>query len=130
MQICRFFAIFALGVALTAFSCIPAGAVIITEFQAVNDLTAPDSYGEFSDWIELYNDGSESVDLDGWFLTDNDSQLDKWRFPAVTILPGEILVVWASGFDKTDPAAELHTNFRLADDGEYLALVTPDMRPV
>ena len=36
------------------------------------------------------------------------------------------LVVFASGKDRTNPAAELHTNFKLSADGEYLALVMPD----
>ena len=35
------------------------------------------------------------------------------------------MVIFASGKDRTDPAGELHTNFKLAGDGEHLALVEP-----
>ena len=35
-------------------------------------------------------------------------------------------MIFASGKDRTDPAAELHTNFKLTGEGEYLALVEPD----
>jgi hypothetical protein len=47
----------------------------------------------------------------------------KWTFPAVTMEPGEFLVVFATGLDRrpTD-GSNLHTNFRLSDNGEYLAL--------
>ena len=66
-------------------------------------------------------------DLGNWYLTDDGGDLRKWRFPAGTIIePGEQLVVFASNKDRTDgPQNQLHTNFQLSGDGEYLALVTP-----
>ena len=100
--------------------------VFISEFMAVNNTTLQDEDGAYPDWLELFNAGSQSVDLEGWFLTDSALNLYKWRFPAVSIAPGQFLVVFCSGKDRTDPAAELHTSFRLRGDGEYLALVGPD----
>src|SRR6185369_13509746 len=76
------------------------------------------------DWIELQNDGTGAVNLDGWFLTDDATNLQKWRFPALTLPAGGYLVVFASGKDRTN--GTLHTNFQLDNDGEYLALVQPD----
>jgi hypothetical protein len=64
--------------------------------------------------------------LAGYHLTDNAAHLDKWTFPAVTLDSDGYLIVFASGKDRRDPAGQLHTNFRLAADGEYLALVAPD----
>jgi hypothetical protein len=43
----------------------------------------------------------------------------------VTIAPHGFLVIFASGKDRIDPQAELHTNFRLSGTGEFLALVEP-----
>ncbi|MEM7230976.1 MAG: CotH kinase family protein [Planctomycetota bacterium] len=100
--------------------------VLITEFMASNETTLADEDQEYSDWIELYNRGAQPVDLEGWYLTDKDDELAKWRFPDVTIDPGEFLVVFASGNDRRDPNDELHTNFRLTSEGEYLALIRPD----
>ncbi len=63
------------------------------------------------------------------FLAGNDSGIvdaDRWRFPAVDLEPGGYLLVFASEKDRAVAGSELHTNFRLAGEGEYLALVKPD----
>ena len=102
------------------------GPLLISEFMAVNDTTLADADGEYSDWIEVHNPTANAVNLDGWHLTDDAENLSRWEFPAVTLDAGEYLVVFASGKNRTDPASELHTNFKLSGDGEYLALVRPD----
>ncbi|MCA9266416.1 MAG: lamin tail domain-containing protein, partial [Planctomycetales bacterium] len=99
--------------------------LLITEFMAANHGTLADQDGDFADWIEIYNAGSTSVDLDGWYLTDND-WLTNWKFPRVTLPAGEYLTVFASANDLRDRDEELHTNFRLSASGGYLALVKPD----
>ncbi len=100
--------------------------VWITEFSAINDRCLDDEDRDESDWIELYNAETSEVSLEGWFLTDSRKDLTRWEFPAVTLGPGDYLVVFASGKDRRDPAGELHTSFKLSGDGEYLALVRPD----
>jgi hypothetical protein len=102
----------------------PVGDILITEFMASNASTLQDFQGDYSDWIEIYNDGSFSIDLAGWHLTDDVGNLSKWTFPTRILAPGEFLVVFASS--KNLNGAELHTNFRLSAAGEYLALVEPD----
>jgi hypothetical protein len=99
---------------------------IITEFMAANDGTLLDGNGKASDWIELYNAGDAPIDLAGWHLTDSPDNLDRWTFPSKTLNAGDYLVVFASGDDATDPAGNLHTDFNLRAEGEYLALVAPD----
>lgn len=100
--------------------------VLISEFMASNGQTLADEDGEYSDWIELYNSGAPSVNLDGWFLTDNESNLTKWRIPPVTIAAKGFLIVFASGKDRNDPASTLHANFSLSASGEYLGLIASD----
>ena len=107
---------------------IPDSGVSITEFMAVNDVTIPDptGLGDAPDWVELYNGGADPISLDGYFLTDTKNNLSKWRFPNVTLEPGDFLVVYATGNNQRDPGAgTLETNFQLARDGGYLALVAP-----
>lgn len=99
---------------------------IISEFQARNSTTIADEDGDFSDWIEIRNTDSEPVDLNGWYLTDDETELNKWQLPAVTLPAGEEILVFASSKDRATAGSELHTNFRLSGDGEYLALVQPD----
>ncbi|OHB68933.1 MAG: hypothetical protein A2V70_09625, partial [Planctomycetes bacterium RBG_13_63_9] len=103
-----------------------AGSLIISEFMAINNSTLPDENGDYSDWIEIHNPSTVPVDLDGLSLTDTQDDLAKWHFPAVTLDPGGYLVVFASGKDRSVAGSELHTNFKLAGDGEYLALVESD----
>jgi hypothetical protein len=107
--------------------------LIINEFVARNDSEAPlrngellDEDGDASDWIEIYNPSDEAINLDGWFLTDDADDLEKWEFPAAEISRGRFLVVFASGKDRHDTDGQLHTNFQLRADGEFLALVRPD----
>ena len=94
----------------------------INEFMALNRTTLADEDGEYSDWIEIYNPTSNTVDLQGWSLTDNQGNPQKWQFPQVTLGADSYLVLFASGKNRTVAGQELHTNFRLSGDGEYLAL--------
>jgi hypothetical protein len=100
--------------------------VLISEFMASNKRTLRDSDGDASDWIELFNPSDNEASLDGWFLSGLPGDLTEWRFPAVSIPAKGFLVVFASGKDKSDPSQELHTNFKLANEGGFLALVGPD----
>ena len=100
--------------------------VYISEFMASNQDTLDDEDGDSSDWIELFNSGDSPVDLDGWFLSDDPAQLTKWQIPDVTLDGGQFLLIFASDKNRTDPAAELHTNFKLSSSGDYIALVRAD----
>ncbi|MHC4437081.1 MAG: lamin tail domain-containing protein, partial [Planctomycetota bacterium] len=107
--------------------------LIINEFVARNDSEPPlrngellDEDGDASDWIEIYNPSDEAINLDGWFLTDDADDLEKWEFPAVEISRGRFLVVFASGKNRRDADGQMHTNFQLRAGGEFLALVHPD----
>ena len=101
--------------------------VLITEFMASNETTLADDDGNFPDWIEIYNDSDTTIDVNGWYLTNDIYDLAKWEFPSVQIADDSFLVVYASGEDRSNPANPLHTNFKLDKEGEYLALVRPDM---
>ncbi len=93
--------------------------VVINEIMSSNGNTIEDEDGDTSDWIELYNSEDESVNLEGYSLSDDASRLSRWQFPQVEIGPGEYLLVFASDKDRSDP---LHTNFRISADGEELIL--------
>jgi hypothetical protein len=93
----------------------------INEFMALNTTTLTDGDGDYSDWIELYNPTSSDIDLYNWSLSDEITNPQKWVFPRDTIKANSYLVLFASGKDRTTAGQELHTNFRLAREGEYLA---------
>jgi hypothetical protein len=80
--------------------------VRINEFMASNGSIIADEDGDFEDWIELYNESAEGVDLGGWGLSDNGSDPFRWTFaPGTLIEPGGYLLVWASGKDR-EPSGE------------------------
>ena len=45
--------------------------VMISEFMAVNDGTVQDEDGDTPDWLEIFNAGTNTVNLNGWYLTDS-----------------------------------------------------------
>ena len=98
----------------------------ISEFLAESDGSYPDENGDPSDWIELRNIGSATINLGGYFLTDNPADPMQWKLPEVELDAGSLVVVFASGKDRSIPGGELHTNFSLSAAGEYLALIAPD----
>lgn len=104
----------------------PKRQVLISEIQAINRGVIRDEDGDYPDWIELWNTGTEPVNLKGWFLADNFRHLKNWSFPDTTVPPNGYLVVFASGKNRSREGLPLHTNFKLNERGEYLALVQPD----
>ena len=102
--------------------------VVINELMASNQSTVTDQDGEFDDWIELYNNSAQAIDLSGWHLTDDPLLPAKWTFPnGVFIDPGAYLILWA---DKDLDQAGLHTAFKLAATGEQLQLLNPNLQKV
>lgn len=102
--------------------------VQINEVMSDNETTHADADGDFWDWIELYNPNDEAVDLARYGLSDAPEDPGKWRFPSVLIQPRAHLLLYASGLDRTDPFAALHTNFRLGAAGEMLLLSDTALR--
>ena len=96
--------------------------IYISEVLAEKGRSAAAKEGTDSSWIELYNGGSGAVSLAGWFLSDTPTNLTKWRFPRVVILPDSYLLVFASGTGITNDLAHLHANFRLEKKGGELVL--------
>ncbi len=102
-----------------------AGALVINEFLAANALGLADEDGDQPGWIEIYNNGAGPVNLAGWALTQGPDTLGQWVFPSRALAAGGYLVVFASGKDRTPASGNLHTNFKLNANGDYLALVGP-----
>jgi len=101
---------------------IPSGnayGLFINEFMASNSNTITDGFGEYEDWIELYNGGPESVWLGDKFLSDNLANPSKWALPDISLAPGGFLLVWADDQPEQGP---LHTNYKLDKDLEEIGL--------
>jgi hypothetical protein len=109
-----------------AFAANARAALHITEIAASNKNGITDEDGAHSDWIEVYNSGPGPVNLRGWHLTDDPLRVTRWEFPELVLNQGAYVVVFASGKDRSSSGNELHTDFSLASEGEYLALTNPE----
>ncbi len=106
-----------------------AQAIVINEVVASNDSTSmiTDEYGEYDDWVELYNLENYEMDLGGYFLSDDFQHKDKWKIPENTIIKANsYLIVWLDK-DENNMQKPLHTNFKLDKEGEELILTQPNM---
>ena len=94
----------------------------INEFMASNATTICDSFGSYSDWIELYNSTDTDMDISGFGISDNLSQPMKYRFPdGTTIAAKGYLVVFCSGNEGMQNG-ELHAPFGLRSYGEDVVI--------
>ena len=108
---------------------------VISEVLARNDTRAAEFDGgiglldydyDNSDWFEIHNRGTSSVDLSGWHFTDDLADTTKWQVPVSTVLAaGDRLVVFASNKDYVAPNGELHTSFTFDGNGEAVGLADP-----
>lgn len=96
-------------------------ALKINEVQSSNATTLADEQGLYPDWIEIVNTGTETIDLSGYGLSDDVNKPMEWTFPAMSIGPGERVVVFADGTNNLE--AEIpHANFSISSGGETLSL--------
>lgn len=96
--------------------------LVINEFMADNGITVASPNGNSPDWIELFNTGSNTVDLTGMYLTDDLNDPTRWQFPEGTTLgPKEYLVIWANR-----NGGELYASFGLNANGEEIGLFDSD----
>jgi spore coat protein H len=93
--------------------------VAINEVMAANSSTIADNFGEYDDWVELYNYSDVPVYLGGRYLSDNPTNPDKWAFPDIWIQAQEYLLVWADDDANQGP---LHTDFKLDAAGEFIGI--------
>ena len=94
--------------------------IYINEFLASNLKNLKDEFGEYDDWIEIYNTGSSFINLSDFYLSDDLNILDKYNFPSVTLAPNEYFIVWAD--DDEEDQGENHATFKLSASGEAVYL--------
>jgi hypothetical protein len=97
---------------------------VINEVMYSNHSCIADKFGDYSDWAEIYNPGSQAINLEGWKLTDDINRSEYWQFPAYVLGAHQFLIVFLSGRNSND-GGELHTNFRLQLMEEELILIDP-----
>ena len=98
--------------------------VLINELQASNKTTFCDGFGEFDDWIEIYNQTNHPVDLTRMFLTDDLSNPKKHQINSsnskwVTVAAKSYLLLW---MDADPEQGSRHISFKLNKQKGLIAL--------
>jgi hypothetical protein len=91
----------------------------LNEVQVASLVGPTDNFGEASPWIELFNAGPATLNLNGCFLANNlSSNITQWPFPpGATLAPGEHKIIWADGQPEQSTATDWHTSFALGFNG-------------
>lgn len=102
--------------------------LFINEFLASNDSCCADEFGGYDDWLEIYNAGTESVDIGGMYITDDLLNPTLWQIPvrcpdSTQIPAGGFLVLWC---DKEEEQGILHVKLKLSGGGEQIGLFADD----
>ncbi|HEY9509618.1 MAG TPA: lamin tail domain-containing protein, partial [Verrucomicrobiae bacterium] len=106
--------------------------VYINEWMADNSATLMDSAdNQYEDWFELFNPGTNAIDLGGYYLTDNLLDPFKFQIPnngQYVIPAGGYLLAWADNESEQNNAgsSDLHVDFALGKGGEAIGLFAAD----
>ena len=97
--------------------------IIINEFLAINNSIIADEFGEFDDWIEIHNNSTESININGYYITDNLNDTFKYLLTDTgdifIIDADKYLILWADG---TPEQGVNHLNFKISGSGEEIGL--------
>lgn len=96
------------------------GQLIINEASASNKNIVVFDGGEYYDWIEILNTGTEATDLSDYSLSDDSSNLSKWTFPEYLLNPDEYFLLFASGNDIVTPQSCWQTVVNHGDNWRYI----------
>lgn len=94
--------------------------MVINEIMTSNGSSVMDDFGDYSDWVELYNNSAEAININQWSLSDNENELNKWQFPDTTIQPNDFILVFCSGKDTL--STYLHSSFKIDTSDEPIIL--------
>lgn len=99
---------------------------VVPNLVVVNEVMAH-SHDALPDWIELYNNSAQPVNLGGWFLSDDANVPQKYRIADGTILPARGYLVFDEdqhfGVGSRDPGALIP--FALSENGDTVNLFGP-----
>jgi gliding motility-associated-like protein len=100
--------------------------VVINEYSCSNISGPTDAFGEREDWIELWNSSGTPVDLTGYYLSDNENNLQKWEIPSGTVPANGYMMVYCSGRGLVS-GSQLHPDFSLTQtENEWIILTLPN----
>jgi hypothetical protein len=100
----------------------------LNEIMVSNLAAVADNAGDHDPWVELYNAGDTPIALDGYFLSDEITDLQRWAFPSGAVInAGAHQLVWLDGEANQQTAIDWHASFRISSAGGCVALARVDL---
>jgi hypothetical protein len=99
------------------------GSIVINEWMALNESQNADEYGEYNDWIELFNNSNQYINLEGYFISNKVTERTKYKFSTLILEPYGFALLWA---DEDTLQGEFHLPFKLDSERDDLVLSRPD----
>ena len=101
--------------------------VCVNEVSAANSVFVNELFKR-NDWVELYNNTDQAIDVEGMYLSDNADKPTKYQIVKTDgvetiIQPHDYLIIWC---DKLEPQSLLHASFKLAAEGGDVLLSADD----
>lgn len=101
--------------------------IYINEICPSNKTIISNTDGNYADWIELFNAGSTSIDLNGYGLSDDSANAYSFTFPHANINSGGYILVFASGNNNIDLVNHWETAVKAGTSWKYLPVIAnPD----
>lgn len=102
--------------------------LVINEFLASNDECCPDEFNDYDDWVELYNDTPDAIDIGGMYFTDTPNDDNPYQIPSTdpskTTIPSKgYLLIWCDDDQEQGP---MHVSKKLKKGGESIILISSD----
>ena len=103
------------------------GSIVINEWMAFNESDNVDEYGEHNDWIELFNNSNQYIDIEGYFISNKVTERTKYKFSTLILEPYGFTILWA---DEDTLQGEFHLPFKLDSERDDIVLSRPDTSTV
>ncbi|MDR2121585.1 MAG: CotH kinase family protein [Flavobacteriaceae bacterium] len=103
----------------------------INEVMVSNTMYYDEIGGNFSDWIELYNSGTSSVNINGYYVSDDPANPDKWKLNQSLSITGKGFArIVFDEIDDEEDGKGIAANFRLEPKGSTIYVYNQDKQLV
>ncbi|SVA72075.1 uncharacterized protein METZ01_LOCUS124929 [marine metagenome] len=99
--------------------------IVINEFLAANEICCISPDGNTEDFVELYNFGTDTININGWGFSDTNGQVATTA-PDTNIAPEGFIVLWFTG----DTTGFPEIDSKLSPDGETIYIADSDGNPI
>jgi len=97
--------------------------IVINEYSCSNINNIMDAFGQYEDWVELYNSGPGAVNLTGYYVSDDPSDLMKWQIPAIAATNSNGRTMVFCSDRGVVNGTQIHPSFKLTQTkGEWFIL--------